>query len=111
MPRLPPVTRRIMSRSVLLGIDRGGLLEPDLDLVAVEIGREEIRLAGHELALFLDGPAGFLHRSRGGGDVLRIAEPETEVRDAADLPCLLLVFFEDQHVACAGRLQLHEALL
>src|SRR5262249_12383602 len=55
-----------------------------------------------------DPPACFLHGGRRSVDVLRILQPEAEVRDAARLPRFLRVPLEDQDVAGAGRLQLDE---
>src|SRR5262245_26552215 len=136
MPRLAPVTRRtgagtvgsdqaekiVVARSLsgpasaaLKGppyrIDRCWQFVPDLDLVAVRIGREQIRLARHELAPLLDFPAGSLHRARRRADVLRTLEAKTEVRDAARLARLLLLLLEHEHVARSRGLQLNEAVL
>src|SRR6185295_14854633 len=51
MPRLAPVTR-MTAAGTLRRIDRPGQFVAHLDLGAVGIGREQIRLARHELALF-----------------------------------------------------------
>ena len=92
-------------------VDGGRQLVPDLDLVAIRIGREQVRFAGHELALILHRPAGSRHRAGGGADVFGILQPEAKMRDPAGLAGALGFLLEDDHVARTRRLQLREAVL
>src|SRR5262245_37117267 len=110
MPRLAPVMRMTGSGTLRFRIDRRGQFVPDFDLVAVGIGREEIWLAGHKLAVLVDPAAGLLLRASGGVDVLRMLEPEAEVRDSAGGAGAFLLLLEHEDVARSGRLKLDEAV-
>jgi hypothetical protein len=99
-----------------LGVDGSRELVPDLDLVAVEIPAEEVRLARTEFAAAKDGPASGLDRLGGGVDVVGAYEPEAEVSDTgrlADRAALggRLSALEDQRVTVAGGLHLHEVAI
>src|SRR2546427_5530810 len=87
-------------------------LVPNLDLVPVRIGGEDVRLTRTEFALALDDSAGALDRARGPIDVRRPQEAEPEVRDAAGLagfrPLRLL---EHDDVTGPGRLDLNEVVV
>ena len=75
---------------------------PDLDLVAVGIAAEHIRLAGAELAAAENLTAGALDRACGLVDVVRIHQAKAEMRDAAGTAGVPRLLLEDQDVPAPG---------
>jgi hypothetical protein len=63
-----------LRRNWYFATNRRRVLEPDLDLVSVRIGREQLRFARDELALLPDGTTGVGHGARGQINVLRILQ-------------------------------------
>jgi len=91
-------------------IGGSGKLVPDLDEVAIEIAREEIRLPGHELSLFGDRTARMADALGRVVDVLGFDETKTEVRDAGALSHRSCRPLEHNHVVRARRLRLDEVV-
>src|SRR5687768_9578823 len=89
-------------------IDRRRQLVPELDLVAVRVLEEDVRLPGTKLAAPQHAPARLLHHLDGNVDVGRIDETKAEMRDAAGAPRTRCPLLEHEHVAAARRLRLDE---
>jgi len=70
-------------------IDGGRQLEPDFDLVAVEIGGKEVGLARHEFALLFDGAARAADSTCGGitASILRALQVRSRAPDASRDAC------------------------
>jgi hypothetical protein len=80
---------------------------PDLDLVAVWIGEEDVGFPGTELTVAANAAAGRFDGLDGSRDVGGFRQPEAEVRHASRLAGMSSAL-EDEHVAAAGRLCLDE---
>lgn len=83
-------------------------LVPDLKQVAVGIAGEQVRLAGHELALLDDRASGASDALGGPVDRVRLFQTKAEVGDAAALPHRFFGALEDDDVARTRRLRLKE---
>lgn len=92
------------------GIHRGRDLVPNLDVVTVGIGEEDVGLAGNELTVVSDETAGGSDRGQRPIDVIGPLEPEAEMRDAASISRLVRPALEDQNVPGAGSLSLNESV-
>src|SRR5712671_4686378 len=84
---------------------------PDLHLVPIRIGEEDVRLSGNELAPVLDLSARALDGAHGLVDVARVSQTEPKVLDAAGASYVVGALLQDQNVARSGCLRLDELWL
>jgi len=92
-------------------INRRRQLVPNFDFVAVGIGKEDIRFAGHKFPVIANRAASGANRGQRLTDVSRATEPKPEVYDAAGPASLARLALEDQNVPTARRLSLDEVVL
>jgi hypothetical protein len=77
-------------------IDRRRELVPELDLVTVRVGEEDVRLSRAELAPAKYATACLLHGSDRRIDVRGVDEAKAELRDPAALAHMLAAFLEHE---------------
>jgi len=85
-------------------------LKPDLNLVAIRIGDVRVGEAWRKLAATEQPPAGALDFRNGAVDVVRVHEPKTEMRHAANHAGRAGVLRERQYVVPSRRLRVDEAI-
>ena len=85
-------------------------LKPDLNLVAIRIGDVRVGEARSKLTATEQPPTGALDFRNGAVDVVRVHEPKTEMRHAANRAGRAGVLRERQDVVPSGRLRVNEAI-
>src|SRR5437868_11565035 len=84
---------------ISLGDSIGRELVPNLDLVAVGVTEEHVRLARHELSAMLDRATGFLDGVSSLVYITGVGQTEPEMLDASRLSNVVGAFLEDEDVA------------
>jgi hypothetical protein len=84
---------------------------PDLNLVAIQIGEEDIRLAWAEFTLAQDCPTSTLNGLYRQRDICWIDQPEAEVHDPTCVANTWRVFVEHKHIAAIWSLRLNDPIL
>jgi hypothetical protein len=87
-----------------------GSLEPDLNLIAIRIGHVGVGEARTKLAAPEQSPSRALDFGNGEVDIVRIHEPKTEMRHAANRAGVVGVLRERQDVVPSRRLCVDEAI-
>ena len=85
-----------------------GKLIPDLDLVPIGVGEEDVRLPGTELTAVLDPSPGALDGRGSPINVAGVGEAEPEVLDPAGETNAVGALFEHEYIARPRRLGLEK---
>jgi hypothetical protein len=110
-PTSPAATPAAFGGACRLGPARAASsFKPDLNLVAIRIGDVRVGEAWSKLAAAEQPPAGALDFRNGTVDVVRVQEPKTEMRHAANRAGRAGVFRERQDVVPSRRLRVDEAI-
>ncbi|MEO7912114.1 MAG: hypothetical protein ABIV47_20920 [Roseiflexaceae bacterium] len=84
---------------------------PDLNLVAIQIGEKDIRLAWAKFTLAQDCPTSTLNGLYRQRDIGWIDQPEAAVRYSTHVACMRRMFVEYKHIAAIGGLRLNDPIL
>src|SRR5262245_40555809 len=102
--------RQVAAKVSVRRIDRRRRLVPDLDLVALEIQRKKIRLAGRKFAASQDFSASAFNGCGGRVDVRGVGQAKPEMENSSSPPGVAAALFDHDDVTTARSLQLHESV-